>query len=94
MFELHLFLAEWPVGCKLQKYDNYCNLSFGFNAPWFPWTLLTLWRIDPLLSSDLVNSRCYAIGEYTNTRFYATVEVSLDYNNWNGVLYVVRAEIL
>jgi hypothetical protein len=28
------------------------------------------------------------------TRFYATVEVLLDYNNGNGVFYVVHAEML
>jgi hypothetical protein len=41
-----------------------------------------------------VDNRFYANGEYENTRFYATVEVLLDYNNGNGVFYVVRAEML
>jgi hypothetical protein len=39
------------------------------------------------------NSRWYAVDEKTNTRFYATVEVLLDYNSGNGVFYVVRAEM-
>jgi hypothetical protein len=54
-----------------------------------------LWRTDWLLSSDSVhNSRCYAIGKYTNTRFYATVEVLLESNNGNGAFYVARGEML
>jgi hypothetical protein len=36
-------------------------------------------------------SRCCAIGRKTHTRFHATVEVLLDYNNSNGVFYVARA---
>jgi hypothetical protein len=53
------------------------------------------WHIDPLLSGDSVNnSRCNTIGEKVNTRFYAMVEVLLDYNNGSGVFDVVRAEML
>jgi hypothetical protein len=43
-----------------------------------------LWHIDLLISGDSVN----------NIRCYATIEVLLDYNNENVVLYVVRAEML
>jgi hypothetical protein len=54
-----------------------------------------LWRKNPLLSGDSVNnSRCYAIGKYTNTCFYAMVKVLLEYNDGNGVFYVVHAEML
>jgi hypothetical protein len=54
-----------------------------------------LWRIDPLLRGDSVNnSRCYATREQTNDRFCATAQILLDYNNGNGVFYVVRAEML
>jgi hypothetical protein len=49
----------------------------------------------PIANGDSVNkSHCYAIGEQTNARFYAAVKVLLDYNNGNGVFYVVRAEML
>jgi hypothetical protein len=59
---------------------------------------ILLWHIDPLLGRDLETgneySRCYAVGGQTNNRFYATVEVLLNYNNRNGIFYVARAEML
>jgi hypothetical protein len=68
-----------------------------------------LWSIDPLLGSDLETdyeySRCYVIGGAdTQTLILrqllgkrvpvATVEVSLGYNNENGVFSVVRGWML
>jgi hypothetical protein len=44
-------------------------------------------RTDPLLGKDQKKENQYS-------RCYATVEVLLDYRNGNGVLYVVRAEML
>jgi hypothetical protein len=60
--------------------------------------LRILLLINPLLDRGLKRdnqySRCYAISGKTNTSFYATVGVFLDYNNGNGVCYVVRADML
>jgi hypothetical protein len=44
------------------------------------------WRIEWLLGKNLETDKY--------SRFYAAVEVLLDYNNWSGVFCVVRAEML
>jgi hypothetical protein len=41
-------------------------------------------QVQPLLYNTLIKK----------TSFYATVGILLDYNNENGVFYVVRAEML
>jgi hypothetical protein len=46
--------------------------------------MMLLSCINPLLSGDSVN----------NSRCYETLDVLLDYNNGNGVFYVIRAEML
>jgi hypothetical protein len=39
-------------------------------------------------------SRCCTIGGQTISRFYAKVELLLDYNNGIGVFYMIHAEML